>query len=45
LGVVVQERLASFIEANMGGEAMSKMPVEVKVRDGSAFRLLVPDIV
>ena len=42
--VVVQKRLAGYLEQQLGGEAMTEMPVEVKVQQGSAIRLRVPDI-
>jgi Uma2 family endonuclease len=45
LHVVVQKRLAAYLEQHLGGEAMGEMPVEVKVQQGNAIRLRVPDIV
>ena len=44
LHVVVQKRLAVFLEQHLGGEAMTEMPVEVKVHQSNAIRLRVPDI-
>jgi Putative restriction endonuclease len=45
LHVVVQKRLAAYLEQHLGGEAMGEMPVEVTVQQGNAIRLRVPDIV
>ena len=45
LHVVVQKRLAAFLEQRLGGEAMTEMPLEVQVRNTNATRLRVPDIV
>ena len=45
LHVVVQKRLASYLEQHMGGESMTEMPLEVRVRNSNAIRLRVPDIV
>lgn len=44
LHVVVQKRLAALLEQQLGGEAMTEMPVEVKVQQSDAIRLRVPDI-
>lgn len=44
LHVVVQKRLAAFIERKLGGECMAEMPVEVKLEGEDAIRLRVPDI-
>ncbi len=44
LHVVVQKRLAAYLEHMLGGEAMTEMPVEVKVQQSDAIRLRVPDI-
>lgn len=44
LHVVVQKRLAAYLEQQLGGEAMTEMPVEVKVQQSDAIRLRVPDI-
>jgi Uma2 family endonuclease len=45
LHVVVQKRLAAYLERRLGGEAIGEMPVEVKLQQGNAIRLRVPDIV
>ena len=42
--VVVQKRLAAYLEHHLGGEAMTEMPIVVQVANG-AIRLRVPDIV
>ena len=44
LHVVVQKRLAAYLEQQLGGEAMTEMPVEVKLQQGDTIRLRVPDI-
>ena len=44
LHVVVQKRLAAYLEQQLGGEAMTEMPVEVKVQQSNAIRLRIPDI-
>lgn len=44
LHVVVQKRLAAYLELHLGGEAMTEMPLEVQVRNSNAIRLRVPDI-
>jgi len=45
LHVLVQKRLASYLEDKLGGEAIAEMPIEVRVQQGNAIRLRVPDIV
>ena len=44
LHVVVQNRLAAFIERHLGGESMTEMPVTVKMANQDGVRLRVPDI-
>jgi Uma2 family endonuclease len=42
--VVVQKRLAAYLERNLGGEAMTEMPVQISLPDEGGVRLRVPDI-
>ncbi len=42
--VVVQKRLGSFLERQLGGEAITEMPVEVALPGTKAVKLRVPDI-
>ncbi len=42
--VVVQKRLAAFLERALGGEAMTEMPVQIRLPNDGGVRLRVPDI-
>jgi len=42
--VLLQKRLAAFLERSLGGEAVTKMPVRVALSAGAGFKLRVPDI-
>jgi Uma2 family endonuclease len=42
--VVVQKRLGSYLERQLGGEAITEMPVEVVVTGTKAIKVRVPDI-
>lgn len=42
--VLLQKRLAAYLERSLGGEAVTEMPVRVTLPDGAGFKLRVPDI-
>lgn len=44
LHIVVQKRLAAYLEEHLGGEAMTEMPVKVPLRKSRSVKLRVPDI-